>query len=193
VGHPTVSHAELTRHQVSTLLPNQEFARCVQVVLQKEGWGVYTNSPSDPGGPTRWGITLAALSAWRHTNCTAADVMNLGEDEALAIYRQNYWHVVAGDQLPGGIDLMTFDCAVNQGPGHAIRWLQGAAGVTADGIIGPATLAAVKAADPTALINAFKAERLNSYESDSAWSVDGNGWTARDDSIAQLSIEWATA
>ena len=178
---------------MSTLLPAAEFARCVAVVLQKEGWGAYTNAPQDPGGPTKYGITLAALSAWRGKPCVAADVMNLGEDEALSIYRQNFWHPVAGDQLPGGVDLMTFDCSVNQGPGHAVRWLQGAAGVTADGVMGPMTLHAVQTADPVKLITAFKAERLRAYECDPGWACYGHGWTNRDESVAALAAQWATA
>jgi len=175
-----------------SLTPDQEFARCVAQVLQNEGWGTYTNNPADPGGPTKYGVTLAALSHWRGHPCTAGDVQDLGEPEALDIYRANYWHPVAGDQLPAGVNLMTFDCAVNQGPGNAARWLQLAAGVPADGAIGPVTLSAVKAKPPVDLIDAFKAERLAAYEQDRAWATFGHGWTNRDDAVAALAIQWAT-
>lgn len=178
---------------MSTLAPDAEFARCAAQVLQAEGWGAYTNDPSDPGGPTRWGITLEALSAWRGHPCIAVDVMNLGEDEALAIYRAKYWRTVSGDQLPGGVSLMAFDCAVNQGPGHSARWLQGAAKVAVDGEIGPETLAAVRAANPVALLEAFKAERLASYQNDAGWARFGHGWTNRDNAIAAKAEAWATA
>ena len=176
-----------------TLLPDQEFQRCSQAVLAKEGWGTYTNYPSDPGGPTRWGITLATLSASRGHPCTAQDVMNLGEDEALSIYRAQFWHPISGDQLPAGVNLMAFDCSVNQGPGHAARWLQGAVGVTQDGLIGPNTLKAINATNPCTLIEAFKAERLRAYENDPGWATFGHGWEARDDSIAALAESWAKA
>lgn len=176
-----------------SLLPDQEFQRCANVVLMKEGWDTYTNNPKDPGGPTKFGVTLKELSSWRGHPCVAADVQNLQEMEALEIYRTDYWHVVAGDQLPPGVNLMTFDTAINQGPGHAARWLQGAAGVTMDGSIGPMTLAAIKATNPVSLIEAFKAERLNAYEHDSGWADFGHGWENRDDSIAALSEQWAQA
>ena len=176
-----------------TLTPDQEFARCVNVVLQKEGWDAYTNNPKDSGGPTKYGITLATLSAFRKHPCSAEEVQSLGEDEALAIYRANYWHIIAGDQLPAGVNLMTFDCAVNQGPGHAIRWLQAAAGCSADGVIGPATLAAVTSADPAALIEKFKQERLQAYESSPGWATFGHGWTNRDNDISTQATVWATA
>ena len=176
-----------------SLTPDQEFARCVAVVLQKEGFSTYTNSPHDMGGPTKFGVTLAALSAYRGHACVAADVMNLQEDEALAIYRANYWHPIAGDQLPAGVNLMTFDCGVNQGVGHATRWLQGAAGVVQDGNIGPMTILAVQSHNPVDLLEAFKAERLASYEHDAGWATYGHGWSARDESIAALAEQWASA
>lgn len=175
-----------------SLTPDQWFTRCVSVVLQQEGWGIYTNTPGDSGGPTKYGITLATLSAWRGQPCVASDVMSLTEAEALSIYRTNIWHAVAGDQLPPGVNLMVFDCAVNQGPGHAAMWLQRAAGVMADGIVGPATLAAVCSAQPVPLLEAIKAERLSAYEQDPGWAEFGHGWTSRDDSIASLSEQWAT-
>jgi len=167
------------------------FYACVKQVLAKEGWGEYTNTPGDPGGPTRWGISLRMLSAWRGKSCTAQDVQALEEAEALDIYRQEFWHLIAGDQLPPGINLMTFDCAVNQGPGHAVRWLQAAAGVPADGILGSKTLQAVAESLPSILINSFKQERLSAYQHDAAWQEFKNGWSARDDAIAALAIQWA--
>ena len=49
-------------------------------VLEAEG-SKYTNDPADPGGPTRWGITLKTLRRWRQSGgrrgghqVTAADV-----------------------------------------------------------------------------------------------------------------------
>ncbi|MDE3023919.1 MAG: peptidoglycan-binding protein, partial [Pseudomonadota bacterium] len=44
--------------------------------------------------------------------------------------------------------------------GNAVRWMQRAAGVADDGVIGPATLAAVSRAEPADLVLAFNAERL---------------------------------
>jgi lysozyme family protein len=169
------------------------FPRCLAVVYGNEGGGAYTNDPRDPGGPTRWGVTLAALSAYRGRPCTAQDVMNLTQAEASDVIRRGYWFPVAGDQLPAGVDLVAFDCAVNQGPGHAVQWLQRAAGAVADGVMGPATLAKVASADPVFLINAFKAERLLAYEADAGWATYGHGWADRDDAVSTIAISWATA
>jgi lysozyme family protein len=46
---------------------------------------------------------------------------------------------------------LVVDCAVLHGRGAAAHWLQEAAGVAADGKVGPATIAAVNAAKPLAL------------------------------------------
>jgi len=170
---------------------NDRYARCAPITLNKEGNGTYTNTPGDPGGPTRWGITLATLSHWRGRPCVAADVMNLGQPEALQIYRANYWAPVGGDMLPVGIDLAAFDCAINQGAGTSAMWLQRAAGVAADMQIGPKTIAAITAMDQIALLEAFKAERLASYEHDAGWAQFGHGWEARDETITALAEAWA--
>ena len=41
-------------------------------LIQREGG--YVDDPDDRGGPTKYGITLATLQAWRHTPVSAADV-----------------------------------------------------------------------------------------------------------------------
>lgn len=42
----------------------------------------FTNDPSDHGGATDMGITAATLTHWRGHGVTAADVGDLGADEA---------------------------------------------------------------------------------------------------------------
>lgn len=64
----------------------------------------------------------------------------------LRIYRRNYWEAVKGDTLADAnpvLALCVFDCAVNSGPGTAIKQLQEALGVPADGGFGPQTANAV--------------------------------------------------
>ena len=80
---------------------------------------------------------------------TAQNLANLEADmRALTpalvgpLYKRKYWDKVAGDLLPSGLDYAVFDAAINSGPGRAAKWLQELVGVTADGAIGPGTLAA---------------------------------------------------
>jgi lysozyme family protein len=157
----------------------QDWTTCWQSVLASEGWDAYTNNPDDPGGPTRFGITMATLQSWRGMPVGPDDVKALGQDEALAIYSDRYWRPICGDDLPPGIDLAVFDAAVNMGPGTAARLLQRCLGVADDGKIGPQTIEAAEDADAVALVSAFSERRLAYYQALSTWDTFGHGWTNR--------------
>ncbi|MGC1467549.1 MAG: glycosyl hydrolase 108 family protein, partial [Pseudolabrys sp.] len=58
-------------------------------VLAHEGG--YSNNPSDPGGPTNFGITIADYRKYVKPGATAADVRAMKVDDAKAIYRARYW------------------------------------------------------------------------------------------------------
>jgi lysozyme family protein len=84
---------------------------------------------------------------------------------------------------------MVFDTAVNSGVATAIRLLQTAVGVHADGHFGPLTLAAVKAKSPGDTIHAFHAAHEAFYRSLETFSVFGRGWLARNDRTRDLALE----
>jgi lysozyme family protein len=154
------------------------FDKCLSHVLKYEGG--YSDHPSDPGGATNLGITHEVLAAWRGRPVTKADVTALTRAEAAEIYRARYWKPVAGDELPAGLDLAVFDCAVNQGVGRATKLLQMALGVTADGAFGPKTLAALFAADREATLHEFMARRMTAYGALTAlFRIFGLGWSRR--------------
>jgi lysozyme family protein len=142
--------------------------------------GGYSDHPLDPGGATNLGITLAELQIYRGRAVSKDDVRALTRTEAAAIYEKNYWEQTCCGSLPSGLDLAAFDCAVNQGVRRAARFLQQAAGVTADGKIGPATLAAVNKASPEALLAEFMARRMLSYGLlRKLFKTFGLGWSRR--------------
>lgn len=63
-------------------------------IISREGG--YVNDPDDPGGATKYGITLAALARWRRARgvagtVTPATVAALGRDEARTIYLEDYF------------------------------------------------------------------------------------------------------
>ena len=149
-----------------------DFDAAVSFVLRREG-GLVDN-PADPGGLTNMGIALA-----EHPSMTAAQIRSLTRTEAIAIYEREYWTPISGNELPRGIDFVAFDCAVNQGVGTAIHLMQQAAGVTADGVIGPVTLNALRTYDMTHLIADFTVARLQAYREDAGWPTFGDGWTKR--------------
>jgi len=61
--------------------------------------GGYTNHPSDPGGPTNFGITIYDYRKYVKPGATAADVKTMQLSEAKAIYRAKYWDSQLCDQL----------------------------------------------------------------------------------------------
>lgn len=167
------------------------FEAALSAVLAHEGG--YVDHPDDPGGATNLGITHATLSAWRGAPVTKADVRALTRNEAAAIYDARYWRAVRADDLPTGLDLATFDFAVNSGPERAIRTLQKALGIPADGQIGPVTLSAIAAHDSGALIRALTAARLAFLTGLSTFPVFGRGWTRRVEAVRTAALKLAAA
>ena len=102
-------------------------APCLKAIFQSEGG--FVDDPDDPGGATNLGVTIGTLSAERGHTVTVADVKALTFSEASAIYERAYWNPAHCGELPDGVDLVVFDCAVNSGVARAIRLLQKAAGV----------------------------------------------------------------
>lgn len=154
------------------------FMFCMNFVMREEGG--YSNHPADNGGPTNYGITHRTLADWRGVpSVTAEQVRAMSHEEARAILRARYWNAVRGDDLPPGVDLAVFDWAVNAGPARAMRGLQRLAGVSADGAIGPVTLAAVRGRDPRSLALALCDTRLAHLRGLDDWRVFGKGWAAR--------------
>jgi lysozyme family protein len=150
-----------------------QFDQIIGRILAHEGG--FVDHPKDPGGATNFGITeqVARAAGYR------GHMRNLPRETAVAIYRAQYWGRVQGDKLPDAVAFQVVDAAVNHGTGNAIRWLQAAAGVAADGIIGPVTLAAVRKADPADLVLVFNAIRLEFYAALSTFATFGRGWTRR--------------
>lgn len=145
------------------------FDQFIGRVLSHEGG--YVNDPKDPGGETQWGISKRSYPQ--------LNIRALTREDAVEIYRRDFWARVQGDKLPQAFAFQALDAAVNHGIGNAVRWLQRAAGVADDGIIGPATLAAVARAQPADLVLLFNAERLEFYAKLGTFDTFGRGWTRR--------------
>lgn len=144
--------------------------------------GGYSNNKSDPGGPTKYGITHRTLAAHRGVpSVTAAQVKALTLKEAEEIYRRSYWTQSGGDLLPVGLDYAAFDYGVNSGPARAVKSLQKVVGVVQDGIVGGQTLAAVERypGGVEALIRAYCDERMRFLRGLKTWGSFGRGWTIR--------------
>jgi lysozyme family protein len=141
--------------------------------------GGYTNHPSDPGGPTNFGITIADYRRYVKPEATAADVRAMPIADAKAIYKAHYWDAMRCDGLPPGLDYAVFDYGVNSGIGRSQKVLQRVLGVPADGKIGDGTIKAAAAADPKKTIADICDERLRFLQSLRTWPVFGKGWGRR--------------
>lgn len=149
------------------------FDIAVKRVLEHEGG--YSHHRRDPGGATNYGITKRVARLHGYTG----DMRDFPVEKAIEIYRKDYWMAVRGDELPPATAWQVFDAAVNSGPRKAIHWLQGAVGVIQDGIIGPRTMAAVKAKGDAKTAVAILAERLDFMTDLNTWDVFGKGWARR--------------
>lgn len=146
-------------------------------VLKHEGG--YVNHPSDPGGATNKGIIQRTYNAWRRAKgLPLRSVKLITDDEVAAIYKSSYWDKIKGDDLPVGVDYAVFDFAVNSGPARAAKFLQRLTGVTADGVIGPATVAAATAKQ-FGLVDRLCDERMRFLQTLPHWRVFGKGWSSR--------------
>lgn len=165
------------------------FSACLAHVLASEGG--YADHPKDPGGATNMGITLETLSLWRGYRVSKADVKSLQRAEAAAIYRKQYWDQIRGDDLPAGLDLVAFDAAVNSGVYRGGKWLQQAIGATADGVIGPSSLAVAKAAVASQAVTKAISSRKNFLLSLSTWPTFGSGWSKRLATVEAAALKMA--
>ena len=152
----------------------ENFSQALKQVLKYEGGRV--DDKRDPGGRTAFGITQDTYNTWRKKqNLPTADVFTINQADVAAIYRQEYWDRISGDNLPSGVDFAVFDYAVNSGVSKAAKTLQGVVGVTQDGQIGPQTIQATKTYVAMTVTN----KRLAFMQSLSIWSTFGKGWSAR--------------
>jgi lysozyme family protein len=142
--------------------------------------GGYNNHPSDPGGPTNFGITIHDYRRYVKPGATAADVRSMRLDEAKRIYRETYWNALRCDDLPAGLDYAVFDYGVNSGIGRSGKVLRRVVGLPADThAVTRQVLDAVARRDPRTLIAAICDERLRFLMSLKTWPVFGKGWGRR--------------
>src|SRR5277367_100901 len=134
----------------------------------------------DAGGLTKYGIAS--------TDNPTVDIANLTLAQAQQIYHDSYWLVGHCDKISSGpVTIFQFDMVVNNGAGRAAKILQQAVGAVIDGNVGPATLAAANAMDPTALINKLSELRAARYNTivtnDPSQAKFLDGWLRRNSEV----------
>ena len=151
------------RKEWIAMTAEERFRRAVEFVLKHEGG--YVNDPQDPGGETKYGISKRS---YPHL-----DIRALTEDQAVAIYRKDWWERYGYDRIESvDVAAKVFDLAVNMGATAAHRCLQralhacGQRHVKVDGVIGPQTIGAANTVNPPEmLLAALRAEAAAHYRS----------------------------
>ncbi len=142
-------------------------------IVRREGG--YVNDPSDPGGATNHGVTLATLKRLgldvnSDGVITNLDVRALSEAQAVKIFTRHYFEAPGLGKLPISLQSSVFDMYVNAGS-NAVTILQKLLNnmgmeIGVDGEIGPETVRAAARANrlaPDHLKDAYGIERRNYY------------------------------
>lgn len=148
----------------------QELAE--EIVIREGG---YVNDPDDPGGATKYGVTVHTMRRLRldltgDGQVDAQDVKRLDRQQAIDIFIEHYFRRPRIDALPEILQPSVFDMYVNAGA-NAVRILQRLLNemgprVMVDGIIGPQTVDAARGAAeaaPDHLADAYGIARRNYY------------------------------
>ena len=142
--------------------------------------GGYSNHPSDPGGPTNWGITLVDARKYWRPMANADDVRNMPKSVAEDIYDKQYATPLHYDDLPAGLDYTVLDYGINSGVGRSGKVLRRVCGLPdSDYHVTDEVLRAVSQRDKIRLIGAVWDERLRFLKSLRTWPTFGAGWQRR--------------
>jgi lysozyme family protein len=154
--------------------------------------GGYTNHPSDPGGPTNFGITIHDYRKCVKSDADAADVRAMRLEEAEAIYRRKYWDAQRCDELPAGIDYAVFDYGVNSGVGRSGKVLRRVLGMDSSShVVTDAVVAAARKRNAAEVVVAICDERLAFLKRLKTWPTFGSGWGRRVAEVKQVALALA--
>jgi hypothetical protein len=142
--------------------------------------GVTGASVNDKGGETKDG--------WAAKAHPGDNIKKMRLITVLRGYKAGYWNAVKGDQLSPKVACIVFDVGCGSGPRKGITMLQQACGVVVDGALGPATLAAANAMDPSVLTEKIHQLRLSYYRAIGVGGNAGflNGWLNRANDVLQI-------
>lgn len=150
----------------------ENFKDALAATLKWEGG--YVNHPADPGGATNKGITLSTYRRYK-PHATVSDLKKIPQSMVEKIYRDGYWAKAGCDKLAAGVDLATFDYAVNSGPSAARKSLMKSIGKQSDHVT----------------VQKLCRRRLSIYRTFKHWGTFGRGWTRRINAIEAKGVMWA--
>src|SRR5262245_1254500 len=150
------------------------FDEALRRLLRHEGG--YSNHPADPGGPTKFGITIHDYRKYVKGDAVAADVKAMRLDEAKEIYRRKYWSAQRCDELPAGLDYAMFDYGVHSGIGRSGKVLRRVLRLDdRSHVVTDAVIAAARQRNAAELVAALCDERVAFLKRLRTWRGCGRG------------------
>jgi lysozyme family protein len=144
--------------------------------------GLIANHPLDPGGFTYAGISHSAHASWEGWKYVSSG-KPVPESMIISFYDSLVWKTMKCDSLPPAIAFYLFDTACLMGTPWAIYLLQSTLNVTADGIMGPQTIQAIRNHDPKSLLSKLHTARIAFHnkivKKHPNLNVFYNGWIRR--------------
>ncbi len=151
-----------------------DFNKVIPIILKHEGG--YVNNSADPGGATNMGIILKLFRQWAfkfHLEPTEGGLKAMTKEQASVIYKEYFWDRIMGDGITSQpVAALLMDSIVNldelklasgRRDSTAVKFVQTAVGVTADGLFGQKTLKALNDADPKSVFESLKNSRIGYY------------------------------
>lgn len=167
-----------------------DFESSFAKLIDPDHEGGYVNNQADPGGETYCGVSRRAHPDWsgwpvideakKLPDFPASLSQNAGLMALVkSLYQDSYWGPAGCDGIPVGAKFQVFDMAVNSGVPEAVRAVQRAAGISADGVMGPRTLMAVQRLSLPRFVARFNAQRLVFLTTLKDWPTFSRGWVHR--------------
>ena len=181
-----------------------DYRDAIKKVLEHEGGYIFHEA--DRGSHTNFGVTIGTYNQYmtaktgKPYSATVDEIKNMSPTVAIDIYKKLYWDKIQGDKIRKyTVALAIFDQAINRGVSSAVKQAQrvvkkldpmGFAKITEDGVMGPATLAALNSISEKPFIDNYLSESKLFYQNivqrNPSQSVFLTGWLNR---ITSLSNE----
>jgi lysozyme family protein len=165
-------------------------AQALSFILDDEGSEVNIGG-SEPGGGSRYGVSLTALADYNRRHGLAAptldDIRAMTPELAGKIYTVNFAAPIRFDDLPAGADYRLLDIAVNLGVTGGAIALQLALGLwPLTGAVDDHTIGVIAGMDRVGLIMALSAAWITKKHESPNWNPSpitktgyGHGWSNR--------------
>ena len=131
--------------------------------------GGWVNDPDDLGQATCKGVCYKTYKLYRQRKKlpkpTLEDLKHITDEEFTEILKSMYWDACRADEINSqSVANAIVDWGWNSGTITAVKEVQKVLGVTADGIIGNVTLAAINSKSPLPLFGAIQQARKDYIE-----------------------------